>query len=124
VDRLRGVVIESAPAVDVVKRYDSPETLHYVDPPYPHGTRTFKSRPTGRVYRFEMTDDDHRALATGLHAATGAVVLSGYACELYDRELYPDWHRVTKDTHADSALDRTEVLWLNPRCAAAWKEAA
>ena len=36
-----------------------------------------------------------------------------------DVELYPDWHRVTKETHADGARDRTEVLWLNPACAAA-----
>lgn len=124
VERLRGVVIESAPAADVVKRYDSPETLHYADPPYPHETRTFKSRPTGRVYRFEMTSDDHRTLAAGLHAASGMVAVSGYACELYDNELYPDWHRVTKATHADSALDRTEVLWLNPACASALESAA
>lgn len=37
--RLRGVVIEKRPAVDVLAQQDGPETLHYVDPPYVHSTR-------------------------------------------------------------------------------------
>jgi DNA adenine methylase len=66
-----------------------------------------------------MTDDDHRALALTLRELRGMVVLSGYGCALYDRELYPDWLRVEKPTHADGARDRVEVLWLNPACGAA-----
>jgi DNA adenine methylase len=113
-DRLRGVVIERAEAATVLAKYDSRETLHYVDPPYPHGTRSFKARASGQVYNHEMSDDDHRALAAVLHSLEGMVVLSGYACELYDRDLFADWHRVERDTHADGARPRTEVLWLNP----------
>ena len=64
-----------------------------------------------------MSDDDHRALAAVLKQVKGMVVLSGYGCDLYDRELYPDWTRVEKDTYADSARKRTEVLWMNPQCA-------
>lgn len=113
--RLAGVTLEGPrPAADVMLQYDQPDTLHYVDPPYPHDTRA-AGMGSGRGYRFEMDDADHRALAVTLHSLRGHVVLSGYACDLYDRELYPDWHRVTKDTHADGALDRTEVLWVNPK---------
>ena len=115
-ERLAGVVIERRPATQVIETHDAPTTLHYVDPPYQHATRSDSSRWN---YRHEMTDDDHRALAASLHALRGFVVLSGYASPLYDEELYPDWRRVTKDTHADGAHDRTEVLWLNPACAAA-----
>lgn len=89
------------------------------DPPYPLSTRKIGNPYCGKGYRHEMTDDDHRALAAQLHGLRGMVVLSGYACDLYDRELYADWARVEKATHADGARDRTEVLWLNPACAAA-----
>lgn len=116
--RLAGVVIENRPAEQVIRAQDSRETLFYVDPPYPHSTRG-NVNGVRQKYRHEMTDDEHRALALVLHAVEGIVVLSGYACDLYDRELYVDWRRVTKETHADGARDRTEVLWLNPACAAA-----
>lgn len=113
-ERLRGVVIENRPALDILRKHDSAETLFYVDPPYPLSTRT---GGTKHPYRFEMTDDDHRALAKALKALQGMVILSGYPCELYDDELFPDWERVEHSTHADGARDRTECLWFNT---AAW----
>ena len=119
IDRLRGVVIEQRDAALVLTTHDSADTLHYVDPPYVHATRGFDAGGTHRGYRHEMDDDQHRALAATLHALAGMVVLSGYACELYDRELYADWRRIEKTAHADGARARTEVLWLNPACAAA-----
>lgn len=112
VERLRGVVIENRDAREVIAQHDSPETLHYVDPPYPFGTRN-----RGPDYAYEMSDDDHRALADVLRSVHGMVVLSGYACDLYDVELYPDWHRVEKAALADGARKRTEVLWLNEAAA-------
>jgi DNA adenine methylase len=64
-------------------------------------------------YFYEMSDEDHRALAETLHAAAGMIVLSGYACELYDRELYPNWKRVEREHRADGAQPRIEALWIN-----------
>ena len=115
VDRLRGVVIENRAALDVIADHDSPETLIYADPPYPHSTRNM--RRGNANYTHEMSDDDHQALAVALKQAKGMVLISGYGCELYDRELYPGWTRVERDTYADSARKRTEVLWLSPQCA-------
>ena len=112
VERMAGVTIEQRPAADVIAMFDQPETLFYCDPPYPYSTRN--ARHAGTVYRHEMTDDDHRQLAATLHACAGMVVVSGYACDLYDRELYADWQRVERATHGDGACDRTEVLWLKP----------
>lgn len=112
-ERLRGVVIENRPALEVIAQHDGIDTLHYCDPPYPHGTRSFKRRASGQVYRFEMSDDDHRSLANVLRSVRGKVVVSGYACDLYDVELYPDWLRVVCNTHADGARDRIEILWIN-----------
>ncbi len=112
IERLRGVVIEKPqPASKIIERYDGPETLLYIDPPYPYETRN--KRWAGNCYRHEMTDDDHRELAGVLRSAEGMVIISGYACNLYDDELYSGWHRETRKTHADGAQERIEVLWIN-----------
>jgi len=111
ITRLRGVVIENRPALDVIQQYDGPDTLHYIDPPYPFETRN--ERWAGKAYRHEMTDGDHRELASVLRDVAGMVIISGYACALYDCELYPDWFRVTRETHANGAQKRIEVLWIN-----------
>jgi DNA adenine methylase len=41
------------------------------------------------------------------------VIISGYPCDLYDQELYPDWLRDEREHFADGAARRTEVLWMN-----------
>ncbi len=114
VERLRGVVIESRPAVEVIAQHDGPDTLHYVDPPYVHSTRD--SAASQKDYRFEMTDADHRALADVLKGVRGGVVLSGYPSPLYD-ELYGSWHRIERGALADGARSRVEVLWINEKAA-------
>lgn len=111
VERFRGVIIENRPAVEVIQFFDGRRTLHYVDPPYTFSQRTDEHHDN---YRHEMTDQQHRDLARVLHSLQGMVVLSGYASPLYDQELYPDWTRVEIRALADSARERTEILWLNP----------
>jgi len=113
IERLRGVVIEQRPADEVMRCHDGPETLHYVDPPYVHATRSQKVRGTvsRKAYRHEMSDEAHRELAACLEGLHGAVVLSGYDCPLYD-ELYGGWRRVERLARVDGAGARTEVLWL------------
>jgi DNA adenine methylase len=121
VDRLDGVVIECRPAVDVMRRHDGPDTLHYVDPPYMPETRSNKSR-RGKLryhaYSHEMTARQHAHLMTALRSLTGMVALSGYASALYEKRL-TGWRRVEIAALADGARKRTEVLWLNPACVAA-----
>lgn len=116
--RLYGVIIESRPALDIIQRLDGEDTLLYVDPPYPLETRGAVSG-VRQKYRFEMDVADHIALAEVLRTCSGMVVLSGYACDLYDRDLYGDWDRYEKETMADGANPRTEVLWLNKACSEA-----
>lgn len=106
--RLRDAEIESTPALTLIERYKTHDTLIYADPPYPLSTRS------GKMYQHEMTDADHLALLDALDAHPGPVVLSGYACALYDDRL-PHWHRVTKQVQAEKGNMRTEVLWLNER---------
>jgi DNA adenine methylase len=104
------VSLECRPALDVVADYGRhPDVLLYVDPPYPLEVRD------GSNYEHEMSNDDHRALAERLRAARSAVVLSGYACELYDADLYAGWHRFEIDatTTQGKRAKRTEVVWSN-----------
>lgn len=115
VDRLRGVVIENRPAIDLIRHLDNSETLFFCDPPYVRSTRTSLNghgRKDG-AYAHEMTDDDHRVLADVLRGISGMAIVSGYACELYDVELYLDWRRVELKTVADGGRARTEILWIN-----------
>lgn len=125
VARLQGVVIENKPAVDIIRTFDTPNTLIYADPPYVLKTRSsMKGRSqASHGYRHDMTDEQHVELAAVLHAAKGMVLLSGYPSALYDK-LYADWCQVRTGHRAEGAAVRTEVLWMNQACSAALEQQA
>jgi DNA adenine methylase len=107
--RLLRVQIENRPALEVIKLYDSPQTLFYCDPPYPHG-----SRGDSRAYEYEMDDVAHADLAETLHGCTGKVAVSGYCCSLMD-ELYAGWRgddAPAKLCHSVKT-ERQEALWMS-----------
>ncbi len=107
--RLLRVQIENRPAVDVVRLYDSQETLFYCDPPYLHSTRG-----DSKAYGFEMDEEQHRELAVALHCIEGKAAISGYRCALMDR-LYKGWRRFDADEkHCHSIKQlRQESVWMN-----------
>jgi len=108
-ERLLRVQIENRPAVEVVRLYDSPDTLFYCDPPYPHESRT-----DCKAYLYEMPDAKHRDLAAALKAAKAKVAVSGYRCDLMD-SLYSGWSKTeapVKNCHSSKA-PRVECLWTN-----------
>ena len=107
--RLLRVQIENDNAVSVIKRYDSPETLFYCDPPYPH-----ESRGDDKAYLYEMSNEEHATLAEVLHHVEGKVALSGYHCNLLDN-FYGDWDYIEgpKKLVHSVKKERTEVLWVN-----------
>lgn len=107
--RLKGVVIENAEALNVIRRNDSPDTLFYLDPPYPLGTRKDK----GRTYAHEMSDEEHRELAAALRQAKGMAIVSSYPSNVY-ADLYRGWRRVEVGTVTERAGRGTECLWLSP----------
>lgn len=107
--RLLRVQFEHDTAINVLKRYDSPNTLFYCDPPYPHG-----SRGDAKAYGYEMTDAEHIQLHMLLSQVNGKVAISGYHGDLMD-ELYKDWHvheEGARQVHSVKQ-ERTEVLWTN-----------
>ena len=105
-ERLRGVQIECASAVEVIVRFNNPGVLIYCDPPYVLSTRR------GTQYRHEMTDSDHRELLDALKKHTGPALISGYPSELYDKEL-SGWRRETTTTTDQLSQVKTECLWMN-----------
>ncbi len=107
--RLLRVQIENRPAIEVIRLYDSPDTLFYCDPPYPH-----ESRGDSKAYKYEMTATQHIELASVLAGAKGKVAISGYHGDLMD-ELYRSWRFAdapVKNCHSVKK-PRQETVWMN-----------
>ena len=108
-ERLLRVQIENAPALEVIRRYDTAETVFYLDPPYVHS-----ARGDTNAYEHEMRDEEHVALADVLSSIRGRAVVSGYRTELYDR-LFADWTRIDAPVRTAHSVrkPRQESLWVN-----------
>jgi DNA adenine methylase len=107
--RLLRVQFENAPAIEVIRRYDSKDTLFYCDPPYPH-----ESRGDSKAYGYEMTDVNHRELASVLKKCKGKVAVSSYHTPL-NEEIFSGWNCTeapAKLCHSVKTL-RREVLFTN-----------
>lgn len=108
-ERLKQAFIECDEACNVIRRYDRPATLFYLDPPYLSETRQCPTR-----YGNEMDKDAHVELADLVHSVEGMTLISGYRSPLYD-ELYGDWTRVEREALTTGAVYRTECLWISPQ---------
>ena len=109
-DRLKRVVIFNESAIKVIKREDDWKTLFYLDPPYLHDTRV-----ETKVYKYEMTVDDHKELLDVIKDCEAFAMISGYRSALYDDAL-KKWTRHDKETTCGSspkASKRVESVWCN-----------
>lgn len=117
VRRLKEIQIEHKDAFEVIERFDTPETLFYLDPPYLPATRS--ERWGTRAYQHELEPEDHERLAELLHGIEGMAIISHYPCEAYD-ELYPGWRRAEKTVMTDwlnkSNNSAIEALYISPKC--------
>ncbi|MCF6159237.1 MAG: DNA adenine methylase [wastewater metagenome] len=111
-ERLRNVTIECLDYRECVRRYDSEDSLFYIDPPY---------LSSGHYYNDSFTQDDHSGLTGLLHGVKGKVMVTHYQNDLYD-ELYRDWQRYEyqsfKGSHKSDGEEKpktTEVLYCNFR---------
>ena len=87
-------------------RQFSGDELIYCDPPYIASTRARK-----RVYRYELSDEQHQTLLDVLCSLRCNVILSGYENPLYKAAL-KGWRSETfmSKTHVGM---REETLWMN-----------
>jgi DNA adenine methylase len=118
--RLRRVIIENRPAVEVIAKYGASNAVIYCDPPYLDSTRSAAAKRRGADYAVEYaTQAEHRELARALHSTPAAVLLSGYPSPLYEA-LYAGWWRVEHPVDKPSSLvsggraaHAMEVIWSN-----------
>jgi DNA adenine methylase len=127
--RLLRVQIEQLDALEVIKYWDTKDTVFYLDPPY-----HLETRVGGSAYRCEATHDHHVALVDVLLRCEGAVVLSGYDHPVYEPLRDAGWHVASYSTSCHAAgrtrasglqglgaatayVPRTETVWSNPRAA-------
>lgn len=114
-ERLLRVQLESDDAATIIHRYDSPTTLFYVDPPYPHELRN-----DSRVYRHEMDGNGHDNLANLLQKIRGKALVSGYQDHQQERRFL-GWRRVDGKPRTipssvfigANGIVKTESLWMN-----------
>jgi len=109
--RLQGVYLECKDALDVIKQWDSPQTLFYCDPPYVD-TRQ------GYVHTYSI--EQYKALIVLLQQIKGSFMLSGYKTP-----HVPPWWPKVEFTARMSAVNgklrkgintrRTECLWIVDR---------
>jgi DNA adenine methylase len=83
-DRLKNVTIECLDYEECIRRYDSPESLFYVDPPYLNSEHYYG--------KDNFTLQDHYELSELLHGIKGQAMVSHYKNPVYG-ELYKDWNR-------------------------------
>lgn len=109
--KLRRTQLENLPWEQVIERYDRPDTLFYLDPPYVPCTRS------GGGYKHEMSRADHARLVDKLLTIKGKAVLSGYPNDIYLTLEDSGWQRIdiTTTSRASNKRDaRTECLWISP----------
>jgi DNA adenine methylase len=68
-DRLSEVYVENDDALEVIRRWDSPQSFFYCDPPYP-GTK--------QNYSFNFSENDFLNLVSTLNGCQGSYILSCY----------------------------------------------
>lgn len=110
VRRLRRVQFMNRDALEIIELFDAPETVFYLDPPYPLGVRN------GVGYKYEMTDDQHHELCDRLLDVEGFVALSSFSNPIYDEKL-ADWWTADGTTYktpaSNSQHECTERLYMN-----------
>lgn len=123
--RLSHAQIDNLDWLRCLDRYDTPDTLFYVDPPYIASTRLAGG------YAHEMTDADHQALINALLSLKGKAILSGYPHRIHEPLEAAGWMRTDRivvtraagrtratglqgDGATDERHQRTESLWLSP----------
>lgn len=111
-DRLRMVQIENRSALEVIKKYDTKNTLFYLDPPYLPATRT-----SANEYKFELDYDQHEEMAEILKSIKGRFVLSGYNDPIMEKWYKDCWTKSFPARQVSMSRGKgritQEVLWMN-----------
>ncbi len=109
--RLKEVQFLQRDGIEVIRAFASnPNTLFYVDPPYP-----LNSRSNRRGYTHDAHEDLFPALWGALFMVQGFVVVSGYPHPVYDVLEEAGWRREETSSVTTSGNPKTECVWLSPK---------
>lgn len=111
--RLKRVQIENLPCEDILRRYDSRDTLFLLDPPFLPGVRA-----SGVRYTHDCKRDDHIRLLRIARGLKAMVAACGYRSDLYD-EMLDGWRR-TDFRGKSYAGPRTRGRKLPERVLSVW----
>lgn len=110
--RLRGVAIENKDWYELAMQIDGPETLLYIDPPYPGIVRN-----GARLYAHDIRSvDQHRELLSNVLQLQSMIIISSYPNDLYSG-LLTGWTMATKKSVDDQRRERMEALYISPTAA-------
>ncbi len=110
-ERLKRTQIENKDALELIKEYDVPNTLIYLDPPYLLDTRNAKVT----MYKHEYSTKDHENLLNIISDLKHAkVVISTYENELYEKKL-KGWNKEEFNSYSIAGSLRKEVVYMNYR---------
>ena len=110
--RLRGgtknlVQIEKMDALRLIERYNTPDALIYIDPPYVRSTRK-----SGALYVHEMTDEGQKRLLGLIASSKAKIIISGYDSEMYN-EMLKGWRTDSTMSQTTSTKMAREKIWMN-----------
>jgi DNA adenine methylase len=115
IERLRTVQIENLSFEKLIPKYDSKDTLFYLDPPYIHETRKMSY-----TYEFEMENEKHEKLVEILIHIKGKAILSGYDHDIYNKLIEHGWKKILLGEfdkksmrHNSSTQKGKEFVWIN-----------
>jgi len=119
--RLKKVHFDCMDALSFIKRWDSPTTVMYIDPPYVG---------LGNYYLPSTDIEHHQQLVDVVLSCKSAIVISGYDHPVYDNLLKNGWQKIHFKTitqmsntkgegQRKSKLQRVECIWRNPKAVAA-----
>jgi len=107
-NRIKDIQIYQLDALEIIERFDSPDTLFYCDPPYLRETRNSHA-----PYEYEFSIEQHFLLIELLGSIKGKAIISGYPNRKY-ASLLKGWHRKETTSRATSGKDTMECLWIKP----------
>lgn len=105
-ERLKDAQIENKDAIELIRRYDDPDTLIYIDPPYLQDLRK------KNMYKYEYSLEQHKQLLSVIKQSKSMIIISGYDNDLYNNEL-EGWNMAETKALAQMGLHRTEKIWCN-----------
>jgi DNA adenine methylase len=129
-DRFKNVEVIHSKAESLLVRFNRPDTLLYLDPPYLLEQGRIGRNP-GNQYRYNMSYDQHVELLVRLRTLKSKILISNYddQTHLYKRYLeqgecfsselkstFQPWTRYeynTISTIAKGDMNRTECFWCN-----------